>query len=141
MAPRARRRKLLLVSISAALAMTGAAYLKARRRRDLCELVGELAGVVAQPFVEQGVDPPLHRVCFSREVFVAYRYALVQPLLDQCGISPPYLPGFQVVAQRGVSLSLLGASSCPGCPVHPRIIRAGALADNGGSAHSTHSGE
>src|SRR5215216_8038629 len=38
MAPRARRRKVLLVSISAALAMTGAAYLKARRRRDLYEL-------------------------------------------------------------------------------------------------------
>ena len=66
MAPRARRRKVLLVSISAALAMTGAAYLKARRRRNLYELVGELAGVVAQ---------------------------------------------------RGVPLSLPGASSCPRCPV------------------------
>ena len=61
MAPRARRCKLFLVSISAALAMTGAAYLKARRRRDLYELVGELAGVVAQPFVEQGVDPSISR--------------------------------------------------------------------------------
>jgi len=43
---------------------------------------------VAQPFVEQGVDPPLGFVGFSCEVFVGHlrRYAVAEPLLDEIGL-------------------------------------------------------
>jgi hypothetical protein len=50
-------------------------------------LLGELVGVVAQSFVEQGVDPPLGCVRFPREVFIVYfhRYPFVQAPLIEIG--------------------------------------------------------
>jgi hypothetical protein len=47
------------------------------------DLLGKLAGLVAQPLVRQGVDPPLGCVRFSREVLVAHldRYTFMMPLL------------------------------------------------------------
>ena len=54
---------------------------------------GKLTGIVAQPFVEQGVDPPLGFVRFSCEVFVGYlrRYASAEPLLDEIGLEAIYV--------------------------------------------------
>jgi hypothetical protein len=46
-----------------------------------------LVGVVAQSFVEQGVDPPLGCVRFPREVFIVHfhRYPFVQAPLIEIG--------------------------------------------------------
>jgi hypothetical protein len=54
---------------------------------------GKLTGIVAQPFVEQGVDPTLGFVRFSCEVFVGYlrRYALAEPLLEEVGPEAIYV--------------------------------------------------
>ena len=67
----------------AALYLRGAP-LGRRVRRDL----GKLAGVVAQPFVEQRVDVPLGFVRFFCKVFVSHlhRYAVTEPLLDEVRI-------------------------------------------------------
>ena len=59
-------------------------FLGRKGRRGL----GKLAAVMAQPFVEQGVYPPLGRIRFSCEVFVGHlrRYTVAEPLLDEMGL-------------------------------------------------------